>query len=228
MFQAPLSNAPQYHCCRLKKAGYLSPVEAYDHITSLGGLGSERMRSARLIVISAGNTGGFRTEFGLARDLVPPDQLLISFLPWAKRGREDRDRLYADFRAAFGPILPAQLPPRLGSTLFLVFYERWRSSSVAQLSRWWMLAGYWPLSRGGVQRAIRPALSQRAFRLASPPLERRLVFLGVLVVALTLMAVAGQRKLDRHGDSAKQQAERFRKLADSSKVEALNRDSTTH
>jgi len=83
------------------------------------------MTVSKLVVISAGIGEGLIWELRVARNVVKPDRLLISFLHWRSFSPDARRRSYEQFSSYFGEIFGQDLPADSNATALMYFDADW-------------------------------------------------------------------------------------------------------
>ena len=143
------------------------------------------MAISQLVIIQSGNTAGTNWEIQRARELLPPEKIIFSFLSWQELGAGERQSEYELFSRQIKRAYGCDLPETIGRAYFLYFDKEWKPQLIGLTG--WKAGFFWSCSRqhilwrflfvalrGGplIFFPIRTLLTNLLRRLPTPPIFR--------------------------------------------------------
>jgi hypothetical protein len=168
----------------LPRPGAAALYSSHDEWQSLV---TDRMSTARLVLIRPGDGAGVLWELGRAREIVSPEKLLIVI-------NANTDRKYQQIRQKVGKAgieVPADIPWRWpgGRRGFVLFSCDW-TPKFLPLSGPILRRGVYKPYRGMARYALRPVFEQNGLPWVSPPISAwAVVIVGIPCLFLSLLVL---------------------------------------
>jgi hypothetical protein len=119
------------------------------------------MTISQLVIIHADVSEGLLWEINAAKELVPPERLLISFLAWEKQDKATRKKLYASFRRR--SVSFKECLPQSNDALFLLFDSAWNPIPVKLRTSAKLI--FFGRGTDSIRETLRPHLKKRGMNI---------------------------------------------------------------
>jgi len=124
---------------------------------------STLMTISQLVIIHADVSEGLLWELNAAKENVPPQRLLVSFLTFERQDKKTRQKLYESFKKRSNTIFSGCLPERINDTTFLLFDNEWNPIPIKL--RTWTTLIFFGRAIGSIRETLRSHLKKRGIRL---------------------------------------------------------------